>query len=234
MITFVLFYLLEVVLIPMCLVFTMPFHNVRWTQYAHHIIFNRLNVKIHSTSDEVLIEKGFILANHRTFTDFVLDPFISGSAVIGRRMGFFAVFWCSILGIPEHRIFMFIRGKEKRDVLFQRMKKHFLLRSRLLFFPEGTRCRYTHLASKDDVKTHIKYGLLKEIYYDKTYPVQLQISNNKEVIFDEKNMIVNYGVHINTHRTKSIHPKDFATEADFYDAIAVEWYNAWKITHLPE
>lgn len=226
------FYLWNVVMVPMCAVLTMPFHTIRWYRYTKYLIFDRFKIKLNLTSDEPLIETGYVLANHRCWLDFGLDPFLADSAAVGRRMAMYVVFWISILGYPENRIVIFIRGKETRGELFQRIKSHFKLRSRILFFPEGTRLTYTHLASKEDVKTHLKYGLLKEIYYDKTYPVQLQISSNKDVVFNEKKLLINYGVSVNTHRTKSIHPKDYMVEADFYDAIADEWYKAWKITHL--
>ena len=232
MFSFLWFYLWDMTIIPMCLCITMPFHNIRWYDNSKHLVFNGLKTKLNLTSDEPLVETGYILANHRSWFDFAFDPFIADSAAIGRRLALNAVFWCTMLGYPENRIFSFIRGKETRGELFRRIKKHFELRGRILFWPEGTRLKYTHLSSKEDVKTYLKYGLLKEIYYDKTYPVQLQISNNKEVAMDEKKFRIQRGVTINTHRTKSIHPKDYLVEADFYDAIADEWYKAWKITHV--
>ena len=233
MFSFLWTYLWDLTLVPMLLVLTMPFHNVRWTQYSKHIIFDVWKVKLQLTSDAPLIETGYMLANHRSFTDFAFDPLIADSTVTGRRAAFMAVFWCSILGYgyPEHRIFSFVRGKENRQELFQRVKKHLTLRSRILFFPEGTRLKYTHLSSKDEVKTYLKYGLLKEIYYDKTYPVQIHISSNKEQVFNEKKLHIQYNVPVKTHRTKAIHPADYTTESDFYDAIATEWYNAWLKTH---
>lgn len=216
----------------MVLVFTMPFHNIRWHKYAKYEFFDVWKVKLHLTSDAPLIETGYMLANHRSFADFAIDPVIADSAIIGRRMAFYAVFWWTILGYPEHRIFSFIRGKESRHELFQRIKKHMILRSRILFFPEGTRMKYTHLSSTEELKTYLKYGLLKEIYYDKTYPVQIQISSNKELVFNEKKLHIQYGVPVKTHRTKAIYPKDYESEQEFYDAITVEWYNAWVTTHM--
>lgn len=232
MLAFLWSYVFNMTIVPMFFVITSPFHSIRWSQYTEYYLFTHMGIKLKLTCDEPLIESGFIIANHRSFMDFTLDSFLSKAAVVGRWMAIVVNFWYALFGHMEHRIIGFSRGKEKRHELFQRIKKHFALRSRILFFPEGTRCRYTHLASKEDVKTHLKYGLLKEIYYDKTYPVQIQISNNKEVALDEKKLRINHGTHINTHRTKSIHPKDYNSETDFYDAIAVEWYNAWKITHL--
>jgi hypothetical protein len=210
---------------------TMPFHNMRWYAYARYSIFDVFKIKLTLTSDEPLIETGYMLANHRSWTDFCLDPFLADSAIIGRRIAVLAIFWNTMIGYTDNRIFSFVVGKETRTQLFQRIKKHFAMRNRILFFPEGTRLKYTHLSSKDDVKLYLKYGLLKEIYYDKTHPVQIQISNNKELVINEKKLHIQFGVPIRTHRTKAIYPDNYATEAEFYDAIAVEWYNAWLKTH---
>lgn len=232
MLQFLWFYAWNLTLVPMCFFLTMPFHTMRWYAFAKYSIFDVCKIKLSLTSDEPLIETGYMLANHRSWTDFCLDPLIADSAIIGRRFAFLAVFWNTMLGYPENRIFSFVVGKETRTQLFQRIKKHFTLRNRILFFPEGTRMKYTHLSCKDDVKLYLKYGLLKEIYYDKTYPVQIQISNNKELVMNEKKFHIQYGVPVRTHRTKVIYPTNYATEAEFYDAIAAEWYNAWLKTHI--
>ncbi len=231
MFSFLWSFLWDLSLAPMLLVLTMPFHNIRWYRYSQYVMFDVWKVKIQPTSDEPLIDSGYILANHRSWFDFCIDPVVADSAITGRRAAFNAVFWWSLLGYPEYRIFSFVRGKETRSELFQRIKQHLSLRSRVLFFPEGTRLKYTHLSSKEDVKTYLKYGLLKEIYYDKTYPVQIQISSNKELVFNEKKLHIQYDVPVRTHRTKAIHPKDYVSENDFYDAIAHEWYKAWVATH---
>jgi hypothetical protein len=73
--------------------------------------------------------------------------------------------------------------------------------------------------------------MLKSIYEDNDLPVQIQISSNKEYVFDEKKMHIKYYVDVHTHRSKSIYPKDFATEQAFYDEIARVWYDCWVIAH---
>lgn len=210
---------------------TMPFHSMRWYSYSKYSIFEVLKIQLVATSDAMLIESGYVIANHRSFTDFALDPFLADAAVIGRRAAFIGVFWNSLIGYLDNRIIWFVRGKETRSELFRRVKQHFSRKQRILFFPEGSRMSYTHLASSEDVKTHLKYGLLKEIYLDKIYPVQIQISSNKETVFNEKTIHFQPGVLVKTHRSIAIDPKDYDTESKFYDAIASEWYNAWVKTH---
>ena len=234
MLQFIWFYVWHLTLVPFGILITKPFNNWTWHKYAEHFMMNICGVKHTMTSDEPLIETGYVLANHRSWMDFCVDPFLAKSCIFGRRMGFFCVLFFSCLGYLDNVVISFIRGKEPRTQLFHRTKQHILQHKtykRLLIWPEGTRLKYKHLASSEDVKTYLKYGMLKSIYEDKELPVQLQISNNKENVFDEKRLHIQYGVRVNTHRSKSIHPKDFATEQEFYDEIARVWYDCWVRTH---
>lgn len=234
MLQFTWVYLWHITLVPFVLVVTKPFHNWTWHTYAEHIINNIFSIRTTLTHDEPLIACGYMLANHRSWTDFVFDPCIADSCVVGRRLAFIMMNFSACLGILDGIIISFIRGKETREKLFARIKSHIehnITTKRVLFWPEGTRMKYTHLSSADELKTYLKYGMLKCIYEDKTYPVQLQISNNKEHVVNEKKWIVNYGTLVHTHHSKSIHPNDFKTDTEFYDEIAKVWYECWVKTH---
>ena len=232
---FIWFYIWSVTTVPFLLLITKPFHNLN-LQYLSIFTIRKLRIKLNASSDAPLIEQGYILANHRSFFDFTFDTMISKGSVIGRREAFWAIWFVTCLGYLDKRVISFTRGAETRQELFSRIKQHMNISEykRILFFPEGTRLKYTQLRSPDDVKTYLKYGMLKCIYEDKQFPVQLQISNNKELVFDEKRLHIQYDVPVNTHRSKPIYPKDYATEQLFYDEIAAVWYECWKITHLPQ
>jgi hypothetical protein len=60
----------------------------------------------------------------------------------------------------------------------------------------------------------------------------MMISNNKEVAFNEKRLSANYGVSIQTVISTPIHPKDFATDAEFFDEIVRVWFDCYKKSHL--
>ena len=231
---FIWFFAWNIQLVPLFLLLIRPFYVIDAQRYIQYLVERAFSIKLHVTSDQPLIERGYILANHRSWTDFILDPFVAKSSVVGRMAGFLAVFFGSCLYHADSRIISFRRGIETRQAIFTKMKQHMnhSKYKRILIFPEGSRMKYTYLASADEVKTYLKFGVLKCIYDDKQFPVQLQISNNKEKAMDEKRLCVNYGVPIHTHHSKSIHPKDFATEQAFYDEIANVWYECWKITHL--
>jgi hypothetical protein len=231
---FIWFYVLQLQILPLFCLLIRPFYVIDAQQYIQYLSEGALQVKHHLTSDSPLIEQGYILANHRSWADFFLDPLLANSSVVGRIEAFCAVWFGACLYYADSRTISFRRGVDYRQAIFTKMKRH-MNRSkfkRILLFPEGTRMKYTHLASVDEVKTYLKYGMLKCIYDDKQFPVQLQISSNKELVVDEKRLCINSGVPVCTHRSKSIHPNDFATEQEFYDEIANVWYECWKITHL--
>jgi hypothetical protein len=234
MLQFLWFYLWNVIIFPFFIVFTKPFNNWTFHTYIDHVVTNQCDIRHTLTADEPLIPCGYILANHRSWTDLILDPCIAKSSIVGRGMAVIAMNFAACLGILDGVLFILIRGKETRQELFNRVKAHIEQHKtikRMLFCPEGTRMKYKKLESADELKTYLKYGLLKSIYEDKSYPVQLQISNNKEFVIDEKKWILNRGISVHTHHSKAIYPKDFNTEAEFYDEIARVWYECYLKTH---
>jgi hypothetical protein len=199
-----------------------------------YIVHCILQIKLDIQSEEPLIERGFILANHRSFTDFCLDQYIANASILGRRLAFYSVWCLTLFCRSDNRCVAFIRGKDSRRNIYEKCVKHIQTSDykRIVVFPEGTRLTYTTLNSVDEVKKYLKHGLLKEIYIDKRFPVQIMISSNKEVVFNEKKMTINYGVNVKTHISKPIWPTDFSTETEFFDAIACQWYESWKKTHV--
>ena len=90
-----------------------------------------------------------------------------------------------------------------------------------MLYPEGTRCKHISLKTIDDVKETIKPGLLKSIYENKSYPIQIIISTNKENCFNEKTLSINFGETIKTIIGKPIIPS----------AIIVS-FSMWRNTKL--
>jgi len=203
---------------------------------AHNLYHHILQPQIVVVKDAELIEKGFILANHRTLFDGIFDPYMAKATVLGRGLAQFMSFGHYFLRAFDNRTLSMRRGKDTRQTIFASFVKHMNsydseYTKRILFFPEGTRQKYKTLNSTDEVKSYLKYGLLKEIYLDKRYPVQLMISSNKELIGSEYTLSVNFGVKVNVRFSKPIHPAKFATEQEFYDEIANVWLDCYQTTH---
>jgi hypothetical protein len=172
------------------------------------------------------IDSGFILANHRTWCDFLYDPYVSGSAIMGIFIAFFAMLFASVLGLIDNRI-MVVYNKDSRHTLYTKIARFMNSNSRyskkVLFYPEGQRNLYTTL-TLDETKQIIKPGLLKSIYEDNKYPVQIMMSNNKENIINEKNFKIKIGQTITTELSEPIHPKDYDSFEKFLDKIHNEWF----------
>lgn len=181
------------------------------------------------------IKKGFILSNHRCWMDFIIDNYLAESTALGRYMAFIAVFFGSTVYYLDNRIIAFNRSKINRKKLYDLCKQKLMTdnyyNQRILIYPEGTRMDYKKLNSKEDIKSKFKVGLLKEIYQRNEYPVQIQLTSNKELTVQEKIFYIKKGVTYKTAYSKEIHPKDYSTFEEFLDKISDDWYQLWKITH---
>ena len=179
-----------------------------------------------------LIPKGFILANHRCFFDFAWDPVISNSSGVARLEATLITTFLGIVGYLENRMIIFKRGKTNSHQLFSQLLKTMTESPRrIMFYPEGTRCNYLTLADAAELKTYLRYGLLKRIYEHQKFPVQLTISSNKEQVFNEKTFHSQYGVTVKSAISEAIHPKDFTSFDDFIQKIADTWIECYRLTH---
>ena len=185
--------------------------------------------------EEEKIKKGFILSNHRCWMDFLIDNYLAESTPLGRYMAFIAVFFGSIVYYLDDRFIAFNRNKVNRAKLYDLCKQKLMTNNyynqRILIYPEGTRMDYKFLNSKEDIKSKFKVGLLKEIYQRKEYPVQIQLTSNKEDVIHEKKLYVKKGITLKTAYSKEIHPKDYLTFEEFLDKISEDWYKLWKFIH---
>lgn len=223
--------ILFIILKPLEYVFNIKFN---WELNAFIIIYYLCGIEQKIIIREELIERGYILANHRCFFDFALDPYVCNASIVGRREAFWAVSFAYLLGLLDNKFIVFNRGKTTRHELFQQilnmMKRNNI--KRVVFYPEGSRRTYKLLTDVDDVRDKLKLGLLKSIYENRENPIQLCITSNKELVCNEKTLTVNYNTKIKTCYSKHIHPKDHDTFELFIENISEEWLECWKLTHL--
>jgi 1-acyl-sn-glycerol-3-phosphate acyltransferase len=224
---FIWYFIWYFTLVPIGLLVIYPFHKIGILEYGRYC-FKELKLKSNVIKESEYIKEGFILANHRCYFDFYWDPFISQGSIVGRRLAFLLFLFPSIYLYLNTGIIIINRCKDRREDIFKKMIKY----KRVLFYPEGTRLRYTTLDSVEDIKRYLRYGILKEIYNYNTLPVQLQITSNKELVIDERKLKINKGVTVKTFISSPIYPADFENEQDFYNEIADKWFKAWKYTHV--
>lgn len=226
-------------LLPLFLILLKPFSKLIGIEFNGQLMLSHfykvLNIKQDYVKKEELIEKGFIFSNHRCWADFAIDNYTMDSSPLGRYLAFIMMGLWTVLGTIDNRSIMFSRGKAKRKYIYDLCKKNMdkkgYYNKRTLLYPEGTRMSYKILESKEDIKSKLKIGLIKEIYERNEFPIQIVISSNKENVLNEKKLTINRNVTIKSGISKGIHPKDFNTFEDFLDKICLEWFDLWKLTH---
>ena len=235
---FILYFILVTVILPILILpfaiiykILLPNHCNTW-EYVCKLSLNLLNVKYINIGNEKLIDKGYILSNHRSFIDFSYDAVMTKSSIVGRYLVYFTMSFLSILGFIDNRLIAFHRGKTNRKDIMKKINNHFdkkgLFCQRILFYPEGTRKNYKNLSSPDDFKkNHLKFGLLKEIYEQKLYPVQIFITSNKENIINEKQLYLSYNKTLKSKLCSPIYPEKYEIFDDFINEICKSWYEAY-------
>ena len=197
--------------------------------------------KIIHLESSPLIDRGYILANHRSWFDFAIDPTISRATSIARAMAAIPIGFSGLQSLLERRILFIIRGKSSaRDVakmVSATLNSNYSdTTNRVLFFPEGTRRSYDTLASADDLERYIRKGLLLTLYQmergrDAPNMFQLQITSNKETVMNEKKCTIVRGTVVRTTLSPPIDPSKFATDELFLAEIRRVWYDCYCKTH---
>lgn len=192
--------------------------------------------KIDYLTSNNIIDSGFILTNHRCSFDFMFDPYIGKSAVIARYKAIISTFFLSLLGIIERRVipiqktfgrnYIFDYAKDTIEYSYPDEENSF--NKRITFFPEGSRLNYTKLDNLDDTQKLLKPGLLKSIYEYNKKPIQIIITKNKEKVYNEFTIDVNFGVSLPVFISKEIYPSEFNTFDEFYNHICKTWYEIFN------
>ena len=232
---FIFWYITYLIILPILILFMKIFNKKYDTQLYYYYLNKPFNINHVWVKKEKKI-KGFIFSNHRSWFDFPFDNYHCQSSPLGRYLGFFAVFFSSILVYSDNRALMFNRDNVNRKYIYDLCKDRLdnainNYNHRILVYPEGTRLNYNELNSIEDVKNKFKIGLIKEIYQRKEYPIQIFISSNKEKISNEKKLELGYNLTVKSAMSSSIHPKNFKTFDDFLNKICQEWLNLWRMTH---
>ena len=236
---FIIFYLITAIIVPAIIILVKPLNilfgdKFNWNTLTYIILNYILCIDNEIIYKDEFIKNGYILCNHRSWFDNIYDMRITKSIGTGRYLGIMIMGFAGLLSYIENRVVCFKRGKLNRHEIFKKMfkvKKKSKYKN-LLLFPEGTRKKYKELNSIDDIKSKLKYGIIKSIYEtDKNLPVQLCITSNKEKVINEKKLKFNRNVKIKTCISKVIIPKNYETLELFINAICKEWFDCYNISH---
>jgi hypothetical protein len=232
---FIYIYIVYIIFFPICYIpFALYYRikniNTTYSETITNKIIKHLNSNIIYLNKNKIIDNGFILANHRCSFDFIFDPHISKSSIIGRYKAVLSTFFLSILGIIENRIIS-MEKKFGRDYIFAITKKHMNKQSfneynkRITFYPEGSRLNHTKI---ENFENCIKPGLLKSIYEYNKISLQIIMTKNKEKVYNEFNIDVNYNVNLPIYISNEIKPSEFNTFDGFYEFVCKEWYKIFN------
>ena len=236
---FIIFYLITAIILPILIILLKPLNilfgdKFNWNKLSYIILNYILCIDNEIIYKDKFIKNGYILSNHRSWFDNIYDVYITKSIGTGRYLGIMSMGFAGLLSYIENRAAIFKRGKVKRKEIFNKMfkiKKKSKYKN-LLIFPEGTRNNYKEINSIEDIKSKLKFGIIKSIYEtDKNLPVQLCITSNKEKVINEKKLKFNRNVKIKTCISKVIIPKNYDTLELFINAICKEWFDCYNISH---
>ena len=140
--------------------------NLDWIVSVGHKVMDT-NLTPHPNT-QPLIERGYVLANHRCFADFASDPYLSHSTVISRGIVMFATLFSGIQLWLEDRIIFIQRGKTNAQSIaahmIRTMDRPQNPIARYIFYPEGTRRQYQTLSGPDELLGYFRKGLLLTLY----------------------------------------------------------------------
>jgi hypothetical protein len=185
-----------------------------------YIIQKCLQMKVIQINNTKRIKFGVIITNHRSFTDFFLDPYLNKCLVIARGLALMVAGLYGLLGIISNRVIYINRGKDNRFKVYSKIKVPLFM-----YYPEGTRCLHLELPnSYNDIQ--LKYGLLKSIYENKRV-LQITISKNKELVINEKKMKIQFGITVYNIVGNKILAEKYDTFDKYIDKIKLEWFKLW-------
>lgn len=238
MLSFIFIFIIPFFLI-FILLFSGKYKDKLLDNYLFFIINNILKVKYKKLNNNKLINKGFIISNHPSIYDIFHDTYYTKSIPISHNLVLKKIPFAILLIIICNRIFIFNRDKKNIDKneLFKNIKcklnnskKEY---SRCLLYPEGKLIQYNEgIKNIEHLKNNLKFGLLKKIYEDNEYPVQLFITSYKEKVINQFTSEINFNQKIYSKISKPIYPKDYKTFEDFCNAIVKKWYKYYLDTNI--
>jgi 1-acyl-sn-glycerol-3-phosphate acyltransferase len=161
-----------------------------------------------------------VLANHRSWGDFFIDPTMAHCPPVARRAAVAATGVSGLVGLLCNKVVMINRDKDSRQTIAAKCDKH----DRFLLYPEGTR----RAAQENcDEVAPLKAGGIKNLYETKR-PVLVVITVNKEYVVNEKAGFVRFGVTLYRARSNLIEPADYTTFEAFLEAVESAWKDTWS------
>lgn len=191
--------------------------------YTNFVIKYPLRTRYKVINERKRIDHGILLSNHVSGFDNLYDSHITDAILIAdSKIKWYHAFYYYLQSLSG-QVFVFDKTDTTRHKVYTGMTNLYYQKEnkipRMLFYPEGTRKNIDY-KTKDELRSNIKYGLLKSIYESKEFPVQLFISKNKENSFVNKSFELNYVTSVYGNK---ISPENYQTFELFIEEITSEW-----------
>ena len=182
------------------------------------MINNVFEVRFEILNPREKIENGIFISNHNSGFDNMYDSFITDATLLARSNVRYYHGLYYVIQKMYNMIYLFDNKNTDRHRVYNEINSHMEKTGKnIVYYPEGTRVR-TQYNNIDELKNKIKYGLLKSIYENKKYKVQLFLSINKNAPFNgvKKKIISKY--------SKPFDSNDYNSFKAFTDDILSNWF----------
>ena len=214
------YYLLYGLILPFyIIIFTLFMSETNvYKSYTSFMINNVFQVRFEILNPREKIEKGIFISNHNSGFDNMYDSFLTDATLLARSNVKYYHGLYYVIQKMYDMIYLFDNKSLNRHETYIEIDNHMNKTGKnIIYYPEGTRVR-TPYNNVDELKSKIKYGLLKSIYENKKYKVQLFLSTNKNAPFNGKKEKI-----ISTY-SKSFDSNDYDSFKTYSDDILKNWF----------
>ena len=214
------YYLLYGLILPFYIIIFSLFMSETnvYKSYTSFIINNVFQVRFKILNPREKIENGIFISNHNSGFDNMYDSFITDATLLARSNVKYYHGLYYVIQKMYNMIYLFDNQNTDRHQIYNEIDNHIEKTGKnIIYYPEGTRIRkqYNNI---DELKGKIKYGLLKSIYENKKYKVQLFLSINKNAPFNgvKEKIISKY--------SKPFDSNDYDSFKTYSDDILSNWF----------
>ena len=214
------YYLLYGLILPFyIIIFTLFMSETNvYKSYTSFMINNVFQVRFEILNPREKIENGIFISNHNSGFDNMYDSFITDATLLARSNVRYYHGLYYVIQKMYNMIYLFDNKNTDRHRVYNEINSHMEKTGKnIVYYPEGTRVR-TQYNNIDELKDKIKYGLLKSIYENKKYKVQLFLSINKNAPFNgvKEKIISKY--------SKPFDSNDYDSFKTYSDDILSNWF----------
>ena len=206
--------------------------NTTWLMWTYHSLSSRYLLAIRYTrparpTERFEAEPCMYCCNHRCWGDFFMDNcVVGGGAYMARWLAAVAVPASAVLGWFTFTTEPFTRSPRNKEHIYRVARALVRRGHNIICYPEGTR-NLGH-QSKD-----LKWGLVRFAYREKV-KVQMVMTTNKEVVWNERAGAVRRGITCGVFHGPVLSPDDHETIEAWCAAFQADWDALWSRSYGTE